>query len=175
MSLYLNDDLSALDYVQLDYLRELQLERLKKIVRHAYTNVTLFRSRMDERGLTPDCIRTLGDLGKLPFTVKADLRDTYPFGLFAVPMSQVVRLHASQRHHRQADRGRLYPAGFLDIWMQVMKRALASCGLTHEDVIQVSVPATGSSPADSAPITAPKRSVLLSCRLPAATRSARSC
>ena len=137
MSLYLNDDLSALDYVQLDYLRELQLERLKKIVRHAYTNVTLFRSRMDERGLTPDCIRTLGDLGKLPFTVKADLRDTYPFGLFAVPMSQVVRLHASS-----GTTGKPIVVGYtrqdLDIWMQVMKRALASCGLTHEDVIQVS-------------------------------------
>ena len=129
MSLYLNDDLSALDYVQLDYLRELQLERLKKIVRHAYTNVTLFRSRMDERGLTPDCIRTLGDLGKLPFTVKADLRDTYPFGLFAVPMSQVVRLHASS-----GTTGKPIVVGYtrqdLDIWMQVMKRALASCGLT---------------------------------------------
>ena len=95
MSLYQNDNLSALDYVQQDYLRELQLERLKKIVSHAYNHVALFRSRMDERKLRPEDVKRLSDLGKLPFMVKADLRDTYPFGLFAVPMSQVVRLHAS--------------------------------------------------------------------------------
>lgn len=101
MSLYLNDDLSALDYVQLDYLRELQLERLKKIVRHAYTNVTLFRSRMDERGLTPDCIRTLGDLGKLPFTVKAD--PARHVSVRALRCSDVAGRPASrlERHHRQ--------------------------------------------------------------------------
>ena len=94
-SLYLNDDLSALDYVKVDYLRELQLERLRKIVKHAYDNVALFRNRMEERGLVPEDVKTLDDLSRLPFMCKADLRDTYPFGLFAVPMSEVVRLHAS--------------------------------------------------------------------------------
>ncbi len=137
MSLYLNDDLSALDYVQPDYLRELQLERLRKIVRHAYANVALFRSRMEERNLTPDDLETLADLAKLPFTVKTDLRDTYPFGLFAVPMSQVVRLHASS-----GTTGKPIVVGYtrkdLEVWMEVMKRAFASCGLTHEDVVQVS-------------------------------------
>ncbi|MBS1370439.1 MAG: phenylacetate--CoA ligase [Lentisphaeria bacterium] len=137
MSLYLNDNLSAPDYVQKEYLRELQLERLRKIVRHAYSNVALFRNRMDERNLRPDDVNSLADLGKLPFMVKADLRDTYPFGLFAVPMSQVVRLHASS-----GTTGKPIVVGYtrkdLDIWMEVMKRALASCGLTNEDVIQVS-------------------------------------
>ena len=137
MSLYLNDDLSALDYVQQDYLRELQLQRLRKIVRHAYDNVALFRSRMDERGLKPDDVKTLADLSKLPFTIKADLRDTYPFGLFAVPMSDVVRLHASS-----GTTGKPIVVGYtrkdLETWMEVMKRAFASCGLTHEDIVQVS-------------------------------------
>lgn len=137
MSLYQNDNLSALDYVQQDYLRELQLERLKKIVSHAYNHVALFRSRMDERKLRPEDVKTLSDLGKLPFMVKADLRDTYPFGLFAVPMSQVVRLHASS-----GTTGKPIVVGYtrqdLEVWMEVMKRALASCGLTNEDIIQVS-------------------------------------
>ncbi len=137
MSLYLNDDLSALDYVQPEYLRELQLERLRKIVCHAYSNVALFRSRMEERNLTPDDVKTLDDLAKLPFTVKTDLRDTYPFGLFAVPMSEVVRLHASS-----GTTGKPIVVGYtqkdLDVWIEVMKRAFASCGLTHEDVVQVS-------------------------------------
>ncbi len=136
-SLYLNDDLSALDYVQIDYLRELQLERLRKIVKHAYDNVELFRNRMIERKLQPEDVKTLADIAKLPFMVKADLRDTYPFGLFAVPMSEIVRLHASSGttgkpivvSYTQAD---------LDVWMQVVKRAFASCGLTRNDVIQVS-------------------------------------
>ena len=136
MSLYQNDNLSALDYVQQDYLRELQLERLKKIVSHAYNHVALFRSRMDERKLRPEDVKTLSDLGKLPFMVKADLRDTYPFGLFAVPMSQVVRLHASS-----GTTGKPIVVGYtrqdLEVWMEVMKRALASCGLTNEDIIQV--------------------------------------
>ena len=86
---------SAPDYLPTVQLRELQLRRLKAIVARAYDNVALFRSRMDERGLTPASIGQLADLAKLPFTIKTDLRDTYPFGLFASPMSEIVRLHAS--------------------------------------------------------------------------------
>ena len=93
--LYLNDNLSALDYVRKDYLRDLQLDRLQRIVKHAYEHVELISNRMKERSLTPDDVRSLSDLSKLPFMVKADLRDTYPFGLFACPMSDIVRLHAS--------------------------------------------------------------------------------
>lgn len=136
-SLYLNDDLSALDFVRQDYLRELQLERLRKVVQHAYDHVELFRSRMKERNLVPGDIHSLADIAKLPFMVKADLRDTYPFGLFAVPMSEVVRLHASS-----GTTGKPIVVGYtrsdLEVWMEVVKRAMASCGLNRTDVIQVS-------------------------------------
>ena len=132
-----NDNLSALDFVKGDYLRELQLARLRKIVRHAYDHVELFRKRMDERKLTPDSIRTLGDLGKLPFMVKADLRDTYPFGLFAEPLDKIVRLHASS-----GTTGKpivvAYTKADLEIWQEVMKRSMASCGLSNRDIVQVS-------------------------------------
>ncbi|MGE4565313.1 MAG: phenylacetate--CoA ligase family protein, partial [Victivallaceae bacterium] len=94
-SLLLNDDLSALDYVKLDYLRSLQLARLQNIVRHAFNRVKLFHDRMVALKLTPEDIKSLEDLAKLPFSVKNDLRDTYPFGLFACPMDEIVRLHAS--------------------------------------------------------------------------------
>ncbi|MBQ9503270.1 MAG: phenylacetate--CoA ligase [Lentisphaeria bacterium] len=132
-----NDNLSALDFVRGDYLRELQLARLQKIVRHAYDHVELFRRRMDERKLTPDSVRTLGDLGKLPFMVKADLRDTYPFGLFAEPLDKIVRLHASS-----GTTGKpivvAYTKADLEIWQEVMKRSMASCGLSSRDIVQVS-------------------------------------
>lgn len=136
-SLYLNDDLSALDFVRQDYLRELQLERLRKVVQHSYDHVELFRRRMEERKLVPADVRSLADIDKLPFMVKADLRDTYPFGLFAVPMSEVVRLHASS-----GTTGKPIVVGYtrsdLEVWMEVVKRAMASCGLNRTDVIQVS-------------------------------------
>ena len=136
-SLYLNDDLSALDFVRQDYLRELQLERLRKVVQHSYDHVELFRRRMEERKLVPGDVRTLADIANLPFMVKADLRDTYPFGLFAVPMSEVVRLHASS-----GTTGKPIVVGYtrsdLEVWMEVVKRAMASCGLNRTDVIQVS-------------------------------------
>lgn len=136
-SLYLNDDLSALDFVRQDYLRELQLERLRKVVQHSYDHVELFRRRMEERKLFPADVRSLADIAKLPFMVKADLRDTYPFGLFAVPMSEVVRLHASS-----GTTGKPIVVGYtrsdLEVWMEVVKRAMASCGLNRTDVIQVS-------------------------------------
>src|SRR3546814_11938010 len=75
-------------------LRELQLERLQWTVRHAYENVPLYRRKFTEAGVTPDDIRTLEDVRRLPFTTKDDSRETYPFGMFAVPMDQVRRLNA---------------------------------------------------------------------------------
>ena len=86
---------SALDFVPRRELQQLQLSRLQAVVALSYENVALFRARMLERGLIPEDIQSLQDIAKLPFTVKTDLRDTYPFGLFAVPMKDVVRLHAS--------------------------------------------------------------------------------
>ena len=76
-------------------IRALQSERLIKTVRRVYENVELYRRRMDEAGVRPEDIRSVDDIVKLPFTQKQDLRDTYPYGMFAAPMENVVRLHAS--------------------------------------------------------------------------------
>jgi phenylacetate-CoA ligase len=126
---------SAPDYVPPTLLRELQLSRLRSIVVRAWERVPLFRARLDERGLTPDKIRSLSDIALLPFTVKTDLRDTYPFGLFASPMEEIVRLHASS-----GTTGKpivvAYTQSDLDVWTSVMKRAFAVCGLHCGDIIQ---------------------------------------
>ena len=125
------------DYVKRSDLAALQLERLKKTVEHTYRNVEVFRDRMKARNLTPDDVRSLDDLPKLPFTVKTDLRDYYPFGLFAVPMRDVVRLHASS-----GTTGKPIVVGYtkadIELWAGVVKRAFRCCGLDENDVIQVS-------------------------------------
>jgi phenylacetate-CoA ligase len=101
----------------------------------AYTRVEHFRKRMAERGLTPGDIGSLADLARLPFTVKADLRDTYPFGLFACPMEEIVRLHASS-----GTTGRpivvAYTQADIEVWKEVMVRAFASFGVHRGDIIQ---------------------------------------
>ena len=126
---------SAPDYLPLAQLRDLQLRRLRAVVRRAYDHVELFRSRMKERNITPDDLRELADIGRLPFTVKNDLRDTYPFGLFASPMQEVVRLHASS-----GTTGKpivvAYTQEDLDVWASVMVRCFACCGLHRGDIIQ---------------------------------------
>lgn len=126
---------SAQDYVPPPLLAELQLGRLKGIVTRAYERVPLFRSRMEERDLTPESVRSLADLARLPFTTKADLRDTYPFGLFASPMEEIVRLHASS-----GTTGKpivvAYTQQDVDVWTSVMMRSFAACGLHHGDIIQ---------------------------------------
>ena len=116
-------------------MKLLQLDRLRGVVERAFDHVELFRTRLHERGLAPADIRGLDDIAKLPFTVKTDLRDTYPFGLFASPMQEVVRLHASS-----GTTGKpivvAYTREDLDVWTSVMMRSLASCGITHGDVVQ---------------------------------------
>ena len=128
---------SAMDFMPVEKLRALQLERLQKTVKHTYDNVALFRQRMDERGVKPEDVRELKDLAKLPFSVKTDLRDTYPYGLFAVPLKEIVRLHASS-----GTTGKPivvgYTQGDLEIWENAMVRALAGCGLHAGDIAQVS-------------------------------------
>lgn len=81
--------------LSLDELRALQITRLQNTVRHAYTNVDHYRTALDDKGVHPDDIKTLDDIRLLPFTTKADLRANYPFGMFAVPREQVVRVRAS--------------------------------------------------------------------------------
>ncbi len=127
--------LSAPDFLPLSQLRDLQLQRLRAIVQRAYDHVALFHKRMDERGMTTKDLRTLDDLAKLPFTEKTDLRDTYPFGLFASPMKEIVRLHVSS-----GTTGKptvvAYTREDLEVWTNVMVRSLAACGLHAGDIIQ---------------------------------------
>ncbi|MDF7806034.1 phenylacetate--CoA ligase [Pontiellaceae bacterium B12219] len=126
---------SAPDYLREEQLHKLQLQRLRAITKHAYDNQALFRERMDASGVTPDDIRTLDDIRKLPFTQKTDLRDTYPYGLFAVPMNEVVRLHASS-----GTTGKpivvAYTNEDIEVWKEVMVRAYACAGLDSGDIIQ---------------------------------------
>jgi phenylacetate-CoA ligase len=126
---------SAPDYLPVERLRELQLSRLRASVNRSYQRVSLFRQRMQERGLTPDDLRGLEHLDQLPFTVKSDLRDGYPFGLFASPMEDVVRLHASS-----GTTGKpivvAYTRQDLDVWTEAILRCFAACGVHRGDVIQ---------------------------------------
>jgi phenylacetate-CoA ligase len=126
---------SVPDYLPLDDLRNLQLQRLQAVVARSWENVELFRARMDELGLMPNDIRSLEEISKLPFTVKSDLRDTYPFGLFASPMKDVVRLHASS-----GTTGKpivvAYTSDDVNVWTSVVVRCLAGCGLHRGDILQ---------------------------------------
>jgi phenylacetate-CoA ligase len=126
---------SAPDYLPRPRLAELQLKRLRAIVGRAYAKVPFFRNRLEARGLTPDCLLRLEDLARLPFTLKTDLRDTYPFGLFASPMEEIVRLHASS-----GTTGKpivvAYTEADIEVWKEVMVRAFACFGLHHGDIIQ---------------------------------------
>ncbi len=116
-------------------MRQLQLARLRSTVRRAYLHVELYRRRMDSRNVRPEDMRTLDDVARLPFTMKADLRDTYPFGLFASPMQDVVRLHASS-----GTTGKpivvAYTQHDLGVWTDAMVRTFAACGLGCGDIIQ---------------------------------------
>jgi phenylacetate-CoA ligase len=124
------------DYLPVPELRDLQLNRMKAVVTRAWQHVKLFQSRLAERGLEPSDIRSLDDVAKLPFTVKNDLRDTYPDGLFASSMKDVVRLHASS-----GTTGKPIVVGYtkedIDVWTSVLVRCLAGCGLHRGDIIQV--------------------------------------
>jgi phenylacetate-CoA ligase len=126
---------SAPDFLPIPQLRALQLQRLQSVVGRAYERVALFRRRMEEKGLAPGDVQRLEDLARLPFTVKSDLRDTYPFGLFASPMEEIVRLHASS-----GTTGKpivvAYTQADVAVWTEVMVRTFAACGLHRGDVIQ---------------------------------------
>jgi len=109
-------------------LAALQLQRLQWTVHHAYENVPLYRRKFDEHGVHPDGIRTLDDVRRLPFTTKADLRETYPFGMFAAPMADVRRIHASSgTTGRPTVVG--YTAGDLDRWGDLVARSLHAAGI----------------------------------------------
>ncbi|HEU4567053.1 MAG TPA: phenylacetate--CoA ligase PaaK [Marmoricola sp.] len=120
-------DLEPIETAPVEQLRELQLERLQWSLRHAYDNVPAYRKKFDDAGVHPDDCRSLEDLARFPLTTKADLRDNYPFGMFAVPTDQVVRVHASS-----GTTGKATVVGYtradLDTWSQVMARSIRAAG-----------------------------------------------
>ncbi len=117
-------------------LEALQLRRLRDVCNRAYANVPFYRAAVDEIGLTPADIRSLDDVRHLPFTEKQDLRDHYPYGLFAVPRENIVRLHAPSGTTGKAVVSG-YTARDLDIWAELAARSLSAAGVTRSDVVHV--------------------------------------
>jgi phenylacetate-CoA ligase len=119
--------LDPIETASIDELRALQLERLRWSLRHAYDNVPHYRAAFEAAGVHPDDLQELGDLARFPFTTKADLRENYPFGMFAVPRQQVVRVHASS-----GTTGRPTVVGYtrddIDLWATVMARSIRAAG-----------------------------------------------
>jgi phenylacetate-CoA ligase len=118
-----------------DDRKDLQLKRLKSAVKNAYDNVPYYRKRFNELNITPDDINTLKDIEKLPFTTKDDLRDAYPFEMFAVPRKQIVEVHTSSGTTGKPTVSG-YTRGDIEIWSEVMARGLSMAGVTDEDIIQ---------------------------------------
>ena len=117
-----------------EVLEALQLKRLKQVVQRVYHTVGFYRKAFDKAGVTPDDIKTLDDLRRFPFTTKQDLRENYPFGMFAVPMSSIVRLHASS-----GTTGRSTVVGYtkrdIETWSELMARCFVAAGVTKNDII----------------------------------------
>lgn len=120
----------------LDELRRLQGERLRSMVRRVYDAVPFYRRKLDEGGVAPGSVRSLDDLPRLPFTLKTDFRDQYPFGLFAVPLTRVVRVHASS-----GTTGKPVVVGYtrddIALWARNVARTLAAGGGTRRDMLQI--------------------------------------
>jgi len=127
---------SSQESMSRDELAACQSRRLRELVQRVYHGVAFYRDKMQRLGMMPEDIRTVEDLPSLPFTTKSDLRDNYPFGLFGVPLDQIVRLHASS-----GTTGRPTVVGYtrrdIGVWSEVIARSLASTGTTPTDLIQV--------------------------------------
>ena len=118
-------------------MRAIQSERLHKMVKNAYENVPFYKQKLDEMGISPDDIKSIDDITKLPFTLKTDLRDNYPFGLFAVPNSELVRIHASSgTTGKQTVVG--YTQNDINVWAESAARAIVATGGSKDDVVHVS-------------------------------------
>jgi phenylacetate-CoA ligase len=130
------DDLEPIERASIDELRNLQLERLQWSLRHAYDNVPHYRKAFADKGVHPDDCKSLADLALFPFTAKADLRDNYPFGMFAVPQAQVSRIHASSgTTGRPTVVG--YTADDIRTWSTVMARSIRASGGRPGDKVHV--------------------------------------
>jgi phenylacetate-CoA ligase len=129
--------LEPIETASVDELRALQLERLKWSLRHAYDNVAHYRRKFEDAGVRPDDLRSLEDLARFPFTTKSDLRDTYPFGMFAVPRERIVRIHASS-----GTTGKPTVVGYtakdIDTWANLVARSIRASGARPGDLVHVS-------------------------------------
>jgi phenylacetate-CoA ligase len=129
-------ELEPIERASLDELRALQLQRLRWSLQHAYDNVEHYRKAFDAKGVHPGDLKELGDLAKFPFTVKADLRDHYPFGLFAVPRERIARIHASS-----GTTGKPTVVGYtlkdIDIWADLVARSIRAAGGRPGDMVHV--------------------------------------
>jgi phenylacetate-CoA ligase len=128
--------LEPIEKAPLADLKKLQLQRLRWTLRHAYDNVPHYRRKFDAAGVKPEDCRTLADLANFPFTTKSDLRETYPFGMFAVPMNRIVRIHASS-----GTTGKPTVVGYtakdIDTWTNVMARSIRAAGARPGDKVHV--------------------------------------
>ncbi|MBQ0125957.1 MAG: phenylacetate--CoA ligase, partial [Clostridiales bacterium] len=117
-------------------IAELQSEKLVRQVRHAYDNVKYYRDLMDKAGVSPDDIKGIGDIEKLPFLSKSDLRESYPDGMLAVPKSEVVRVHSTSGTTGKRVIA-FYTAHDLDMWEECCARAIVAAGGSKDDVCQI--------------------------------------
>ncbi len=129
-------DLDPIEIASRDEIAALQLERMKWSLAHAYENVPFYRQSFDNAGVHPDDLKSLADLAKFPFTVKTDLRDNYPFGLFAVPREQIIRIHASS-----GTTGKPTVVGYtqndIDTWASMVARSMRASGTRPGDIVHV--------------------------------------
>lgn len=129
-------DLEHIETASRDEIAALQLERMKWSLRHAYEGSAFYRKRFDDHGVHPDDLHSLADLAKFPFTVKTDLRDTYPFGMFAVPREQLVRVHASS-----GTTGKPTVVGYtrrdIDTWADLVARSIRASGGRKGDIVHI--------------------------------------
>ena len=129
--------LEPIETASVDELRSLQLKRLKATLQHAYANSPVYRAKFDAAGVHPDDCRSLADLPKFPLTGKSDLRDSYPFGMFAVPRERCARIHASSGTTGQATVVG-YTRNDIDVWSLVMARSIRASGARPGDLVHVS-------------------------------------
>ncbi len=130
------DSLEPIEIASIDEIRATQLERMKWSVRHAYENVPMYRKRFDDAGVHPDDLQSLSDLAKFPFTYKNDLRDNYPFGLFAVPQKEIVRIHGSSgTTGKPTVVG--YTKGDIDMWANMVARSMRASGTRPGDIAHI--------------------------------------
>src|SRR5687767_5740612 len=130
-------ELEPIETASRDEIAALQLSRLRATLQRAYDNVSHYRKAFDAKGVHPDDLKSLADLSKFPFTVKSDLRDNYPFGMFAVPRTQLARIHASS-----GTTGKPTVVGYtlkdIDTWADLVARSIRAAGGRPGDMVHVS-------------------------------------